>query len=284
MSIVAGIDVGSRSTKAILVDQSGRIVGSSETETGAFLAEAAERAFDQALSNAGMERDDVAYVASTGWGRYQVAFRHIQITDITCHARGAVHLFPGTRTVLDIGAQNTRAIRVEANGRVKSFRMNNRCAAGAGRFLERVARAMELDLESIGPVALRSQAKTPISSVCAVLAESEVINLVSHEARVEDILAGVHDSLTDRIVSLVRQMGTVEPEITLTGGVSRNVGMVHSLEARLDVRLNISPEAEYAGALGAALLGHLRMAKRAVGTGFVPALGQPQAWPLQQAS
>lgn len=263
MRIVAGIDVGSRSTKAVLLDAASRIIARSETETGAFLAEAAERAFHQVLAEAGLSRADVAYVASTGWGRYQVAFRHIQITDITCHARGAIHLFPGTRTVLDIGAQNTRAIRVEANGRVKAFRVNNRCAAGAGRFLERVARAMELGLEEIGPVSLRSQTTTPISSVCAVLAESEVINLVSHEARVEDILSGVHDSLTDRIVSLVRQMGAVEAEITLTGGVSRNIGMVHALEARLGLPLNISPEAEYAGAIGAALLGHLRLAKRA---------------------
>lgn len=274
-SIVAGIDVGSRSTKVVLLDADSRIIVCSQTETGAFLAEAAERAFHQALAEAGLGVGDVAYVASTGWGRYQVAFRHIQISDITCHARGAVHLFPGTRTVLDIGAQNTRAIRVEATGRVRAFRMNNRCAAGAGRFLERVARAMELSLEEIGPVALRSQATTPISSVCAVLAESEVINLVSHEAQVEDILSGVHDSLTDRIVSLVRQMGAVEPEVTLTGGVSHNIGMVHALQTRLGLPLNISPQVEYAGAIGAALLGHLRLTKRALASPTNAALPAP---------
>lgn len=258
---VAGIDVGSRTTRCIILDEDEQIVATSEVQTGAFLSQAAEDALTLALSQSRIPRDDVGYVSSTGWGRYQVPFRQIQITDITCHARGAVHLFPNTRTVLDIGAQNTRAIRIDPSGRVRTFRMNNRCAAGAGRFLERTAMALEIPLEQIGSLALRGVEPETISSICAVMAESEVINLVSHEARLENILAGVHNGLVERIVSLVRQVGA-EPELTLTGGVARNVGMVKALRDYLGMELNISPMSEFAGALGASLLGWTRVRRR----------------------
>jgi ribosomal protein S18 acetylase RimI-like enzyme len=183
-----------------------------------------------------------------------------------------VYLYPATRTVLDIGAQNTRAIRVEPNGRVRAFRMNNRCAAGAGRFLERTAAALEVPLEEMGAWALRSQHPERISSICAVLAESEVINLVSHEARIEDILAGVHQALVERIASLVRQVGA-EPELTLTGGVAQNVGMVHMLRQYLGMEVRVSPLAVYAGAIGAALLGWNRV--RRLRWGSLPAGVRP---------
>lgn len=261
MEYVAGIDVGSRTTKCVIVDSSDQIVGEGLTQTGAFLAEAAQKSMEMALQDAGLEGRSLSYIASTGWGRHQVPFRDIQITDITCHARSAVYLFPGTRTVLDIGAQNTRAIRIEQSGRVLAFRMNNRCASGAGRFLERTALALELPSEDIGPIALRSGQPERISSICAVMAESEVINLVSHEARVEDILAGVHHALAERIVSLVRQVGA-EPEIVLTGGVARNVGMVDALQKNLKMDLKVSPRSMYAGAIGAALLGWARMRRK----------------------
>jgi predicted CoA-substrate-specific enzyme activase len=272
MQYVAGIDVGSRTTKCVILDADGRIVGQAIETTGAFLSQAAERALTAALRAAGLTRADLIYIASTGWGRYQVPFRDVQITDITCHARGAVYLYPATRTVLDIGAQNTRAIRVEPNGRVRAFRMNNRCAAGAGRFLERTAAALEVPLEEMGAWALRSQHPERISSICAVLAESEVINLVSHEARIEDILAGVHQALVERIASLVRQVGA-EPELTLTGGVAQNVGMVHMLRQYLGMEVRVSPLAVYAGAIGAALLGWNRV--RRLRWGSLPAGVRP---------
>lgn len=261
MEYVAGIDVGSRTTKCVVVDAQDQVQGEGIAQTGAFLTQAAEKSLEQAMAQAGINRKDVSYIASTGWGRHQVPFRDIQITDITCHARSAVHLFPGTRTVLDIGAQNTRAIKVEASGRVLAFRMNNRCASGAGRFLERTAMALELPPEDIGTIALRSHQPERISSICAVMAESEVINMVSHEARVEDILAGVHHALAERIVSLVRQVGA-EPEITLTGGVARNVGMVDALQKIMRMQFSVSPRAIYAGAIGAALLGWARMRRK----------------------
>ena len=262
MKVVAGIDVGSRSTKTVLLDAETRARRARATvPTGADLPGAAGRGLEAALREAGLGREAVAYVASTGYGRYQVSFRDIQITEITCHGRGSKALFPGTRCVLDVGAQNSRAMRVAPSGRVEAFRMNDRCASGAGRFLERVARGLEVELEAIGPLSLRSEDPQPISSVCAVLAESEVINHVTEGKKVEDILRGAHNSIADRIVALLRQVGA-QPEVTLTGGVAKNVGMVRAIEERVGFPLNVSADAEYAGALGAAIFGAERLERR----------------------
>ncbi len=246
----------------------GRLLSRVAVPTGARLEEAARTALEQLTAAAGpalSAGSRIEYVASTGYGRYQVPFRHVQITDITCHAVGARYLFPQTRSVLDIGAMNSRAMRIADTGRVVSFRMNDRCASGAGRFLERVAKALEVELTEIGELSTRSADPQPISSVCAVLAESEVINHVTAGAKVEDILRGAHNSIAERIVALLRQVG-VEPEITLTGGVTKNCGMVRALEERLQARVNVSNDAEFAGAIGAALLGgsrHARLARQA---------------------
>ncbi|MBI3666811.1 MAG: 2-hydroxyglutaryl-CoA dehydratase [Acidobacteria bacterium] len=265
--IVAGIDVGSRMTKALLLEEDGAgtgfgaILARASTVTGAWFARAAETAFAQALAQAGLAREQVAYVVSTGYGRTQVPFRDLQLTEITSHATGAVRLFPLTRTVLDVGAQNARAIQVTEEGRVKSFRMNDKCASGTGRFLERVARALEVELDEIGPLSLRSREPRQISSICAVLAESEVINLVTQDAPIEDILRGTHLSISERLMGLVRQVG-VRPEVTLTGGVTKNPGLVKALEERLGLPLNVCADSEYAGTLGAALLGFVRLRKK----------------------
>jgi predicted CoA-substrate-specific enzyme activase len=254
---VAGIDVGSRMTRGVLLDEYGRMQGQASCETGARLEKAAELVLEQLCASPGIRREDIAYVASTGYGRYRVPFRQIQITEMTCHGVGARWLFPQTRTVLDIGAMNSRALRLADNGRVAAFRMNDRCASGAGRFLERVAKALEIGLDQVGELSLRSQDPQPISSICAVLAETEVINHVTAGASVEDILRGAHNSIAERLVALVRQVGP-QPEITLTGGVTKNCGMVRALEERLEVKLNVSPQSDYAGAAGAALLARAR--------------------------
>lgn len=268
MAFVAGIDVGTRMTKAAIADSYGAILGAVSIETGARLEQAAERAFEEVLRKLKLSRDAIRYVAATGYGRYQVAFRKVQITEVTCHATGALCLFPGTRSVLDVGAMNSRAMRIAENGRVLAFRMNDKCASGAGRFLERVARALELQLSQIGELSLRSQDPQPISSVCAVLAETEVINHVTAGKKLEDILRGTHNSISERIVALLRQVG-IAPEVTLTGGVTKNLGMVNALEERLQLRLNVSRQAEFAGAIGAALLGLRRLNGRDAGA--VPA-------------
>jgi predicted CoA-substrate-specific enzyme activase len=203
----------------------------------------------------------VDYVASTGYGRYQVSFRDIQITEITCHAAAASYRFPDCTNVLDIGAMNARAMRVGPEGRVLAFRMNDKCASGAGRFLERIARSLDIALEDIGDTALRAADPQRISSICAVLAESEVINLVTAGTGPEDILQGAHQAITDRIVTMVRQVG-LGSCLVLTGGVSKNKGMVKALQEKLGMEIRISPDADSMGALGAALLGIKRLQKR----------------------
>jgi predicted CoA-substrate-specific enzyme activase len=258
---IVGIDVGARSTRAVLLSGTGQISARAARPSGAFFAQAAESVFTEVLAHAGVPRAQVDYVATTGYGRALVPFRDLQVTEMTSHGVGAMHLFPGTRTVLDMGAQNTRVVALAPDGRVARFKMNDKCAAGAGRFLERVALSLEVALEELGPLALQSKEPQPISSICAVLAESEVINLVSQEFRTEDILYGAHDSICDRIMPLIKQAG-LAPEITLTGGLVHNPAMAKVLRERLAMPVNVAPDGEYAGAIGAALLGRRRWDKR----------------------
>lgn len=261
---IAGIDVGTRMTKCTIYDTTAeRITARASLFTTHNLAQSAEQALAEACRTIRVARDEIEYVAATGFGRYQVPFRDIQITDISCHGMGAKGLFPDTAAVLDVGAQNAKAMRIDENGRVVKFKMNDKCASGAGRFLERVAKGLEIQLQEIGELSLRSKDPQPISSICAVLAESEVINLVTSGYPVEDILQGAHLSISDRIVALARQVGT-SGEITLTGGITRNAGMVKALEQKLGHALNVSIDSEYAGAIGACLLGRRRLKKLAM--------------------
>jgi len=258
---IAGIDIGTRMTKCAVFDnETCTVVARTTMLTGHNLAASSEKVLAEACKRAGLNASDVFYVASTGYGRYQAPMRRIQITDISCHAMGAKYLFPNTTNILDVGAQNAKAIRIDENGRVAKFRMNDKCASGAGRFLERVAKGLELDLEEIGTLSLRSKDPQPISSICAVLAESEVINLVTSGYPVEDILMGAQLSISDRIVAMLRQVG-IEGEVTLTGGITKNVGMVKALEKKIGKHLNVSPDSEYAGAIGACLLVQRRLKK-----------------------
>ncbi len=258
---IAGIDIGTRMTKCIIFDnESSTIVARATVLTGHNLAGASERVLNEACEYGKINSTDVFYIASTGYGRYQAPTRHIQITDISCHAMGAKYLFPNTSTVLDVGAQNAKAMRIDGDGRVTKFKMNDKCASGAGRFLERVAKGLELELDEIGALSLRSKDPQPISSICAVLAESEVINLVTTGYPVEDILMGAQLSISDRIVAMLRQVGA-DGETTLTGGITKNVGMVKALEQKIGKPVNVSPDSEYAGALGACLLVRRRLKK-----------------------
>lgn len=262
MTIIAGIDVGTRMTKCVLLDAGKQeIVTTVCRPSGHDFTKTSRQILDQACEESKVDQSKIQYVASTGFGRYQVLHRHIQITEITCHAMGAHYLFPATRTVIDMGAQNARAIHITLEqGRVQKFRMNDKCASGAGRFLERVARGLELELDEIGTLSLRSHDPQPISSICAVLAESEVINLVTVGYPVEDILMGTNISLAERIVALIRQV-SVEEQVTMTGGVTRNAGMVDAITKKLGIKINVSPLSEFAGALGACLLAERRIQK-----------------------
>jgi len=260
MVFVAGIDMGAKSTKAVILDEHRQVRGKSVVKTRPDFQAVAKEALELALEHGWLKEKDISYIATTGFGRYNVPFRDIQITDITCVGRGAVFLFPKTRCILDIGAQSTRAMRVEGNGKVREFRTNDKCAAGAGGFIERAAKYLEIGIGEVGELSLRSDKPQTISSVCAVLAESEIINHVSNGQTVENILYGVHQSLASRAMALMKRVG-LEEEIMFVGGVARQRGMVKALEETLKKKVNVSDEPEMIGALGAALLALRRLEK-----------------------
>lgn len=260
MDLVAGIDVGAKTTKAVVLDEDKNVRGESIVRTQIDFPAVAREALSQALAQAGLTRSSVSYIATTGFGRYNVPFRDVQITDITSVARGAIFLFPSANCVLDIGAQSTRAIKVFPSGKVKDFRTNDKCAAGAGGFIERAAKYLEVPIESVGELSMRADQPKTISSVCAVLAESEIINHVSAGETVENILRGVHNSLASRALGLLRRVG-IEDEITFVGGVARQAGMVAALQETLKKKVNVSEKPYMVGALGAALLALNRLQK-----------------------
>lgn len=252
MSYAAGVDVGSTQTKAVIIDEGRRIVGRSLTETGANVVMAAEAAFDTARRDADLSGEQIEYVVGTGYGRYKVTFGDTQVTEISCHGRGAVHMFPGTRTVVDMGGQDTKAIRVAPSGEILDFCMNDKCAAGTGRFLGAASRALDIPLDELGPTALRGERPVKITTTCTVFAESEVLSWLGKGKKIDDILLGVHQSIASRSAGLLRRVG-VEEEVTFTGGVARNLAMIATLNERLGVQVNVSDDSHFMGALGAAL-------------------------------
>jgi predicted CoA-substrate-specific enzyme activase len=263
MPLTAGLDVGSTYTKALLLDGDGRIVGRSMSRTGFRLTEVARRALDEAIAAAGVAERDVDYVVSTGYGRFQVPFRDLHVTDLTAAARGAAAFFPGTRTVLDVGGQTMKASRLDEACRVQSVRLNDKCAAGTGAFLEKTARYMGYTTEQIGPLAEMSREAVPISGVCAVFAESEVINHLSQGTSPSDIMQGAIVSLGDRAVQLMKRV-QMHPQFTLIGGILRFASMGQLMRERLGADVNIPPpeDVQYVAALGATVLGQRRVRAR----------------------
>jgi predicted CoA-substrate-specific enzyme activase len=264
VTLTAGIDVGSTYTKAVLTDEDGSIVAKVAMPTGYNFARAAERALEGALEAAGVEREDVAYVASTGYGRYMVPFRDLAITELTCHAQ-AIHLmFPEVRTLLDVGGQTVKAIRIDGQGRVKAFRLNDKCAAGSGAFLEKTVKYMGYEAADIPRLAEAATDPAEVSSVCAVFAESEVINHLAAGRSAEDVCAGAVIALAGRAGQLVKRVKP-EPEFALSGGLTRVPLMHRTLEGLLKVEIRL-PEGDmgyFAGALGASLLARQRLRKLA---------------------
>jgi predicted CoA-substrate-specific enzyme activase len=262
MAHAGGVDVGSTQTKAVIVNEDQEIVARVLRETGANVIHAAEQAFADALDRSGVKDDEVEYIIGTGYGRYRVTFGNAQITEISCHGRGAVHMFPATRTVVDMGGQDTKAIRIGDDGEVVDFCMNDKCAAGTGRFLGAAASALDLPIDDLGPRALESDRPVRISTTCTVFAESEVLSWLGKGKKLEDILWGVHQSIASRSFALMRRVG-IEEEITFTGGVTRNVAMVKALEDKIGSTFNVSDDSHYMGALGAALfaLDHIRASR-----------------------
>ena len=265
MAYAAGVDVGSTQTKAVIVNEAAEIVARALIDTGANVSAAAQKAYEKVLELAGIEEREVEYVVGTGYGRYKVTFGNKQITEISCHGRGAVHMFPGTRTVLDMGGQDSKAIRVSPRGEILDFCMNDKCAAGTGRFLGAAAQALQIPLDELGPLSLKSTKPVRISTTCTVFAESEILSWLGKGKKVEDILWGVHQSIAARSVGLLKRVG-IEEEITFTGGVAKNIGMVKALEEKLGKKLNVSEDSHFMGALGAALfaLDHILASRKPV--------------------
>jgi predicted CoA-substrate-specific enzyme activase len=259
VTLSAGIDIGSTYTKAVILDGAGRIISRAMHPTGFQLAEAAERAFLEALEATGRPRAAVATVVATGYGRHQVDWVDLHVTDLTAAARGALALFPGTRTILDVGGQTMKASGVTPDARVKTFRLNDKCAAGTGAFLEKTARYMGYTTAEIGPLVATSKEPMQISGVCAVFAESEVINHLSQGAAPADIMHGAIVSLVGRSVQLMKRV-KLEPEFTLIGGILRFTTMVDVARRELQAHANV-PEGElvqFVPAFGAAILGRRR--------------------------
>lgn len=265
MQYVAGVDIGSTQAKAVILDEQAAIVSQAILDMETNMGTAAEAVFQRALTAAQLEAADIAFTVATGYGRYRVTFGDLQVTEISCHARGAVAEFPGTRTVLDIGGQDTKAIRIGDAGEVKDFAMNDKCAAGTGRFLGAASFALELPLSELGPLALKSTMPVKITTTCTVFAETEIIGHLAKGHRPEDVLMGMHHSIATRCASLVRRVG-LAPEVTFTGGVSRNLAMVALLQEVLGTPLNVSVEAQFMGAIGAGLyaLDHLRAGQQSL--------------------
>ena len=250
--LTAGIDVGSISAKAALV-RDAELVGSKVMLTGYNAKNAGEKVFADLLAELGIPRDALDRIVATGYGRNSVDFAHKAVTEITCHAAGVHFQDPQVRSVIDIGGQDSKAIALDGNGRVRDFAMNDKCAAGTGRFLEVMARALEVDLDAFGDMSLGAERPASISSLCTVFAESEVISLIAKGERRTNIIAGIHASIAARVVSMAGRVGMVEP-VMMTGGVAKNIGVVRALEAKSGMAIRVSELAQVNGAIGAALI------------------------------
>jgi len=251
--ICAGIDAGSRAIKIILMNADNyEIMGKGVTDQGVEQDRLASELFNRVLNNSAVDRGDVTAIVATGYGRNAVTIADTTITEITCHAVGVHHRVPEAMTVIDIGGQDSKLMRLDGSGKVRDFAMNDRCAAGTGRFLEIVAQRLGVELESLGSLAAKSRDPAAISSMCVVFAETEIIGLLASGTASEDIVAGVQAAIAKRIIGMAGR--NVEPPIIFTGGVAMISGMDIALEIALGQPVTISPDPQMTGALGAAIL------------------------------
>jgi (R)-2-hydroxyacyl-CoA dehydratese activating ATPase len=251
MNYFAGIDIGSTMTKVVIV--SDRIEASFIGPTGPEHRKLANKVMEEALTRANLRFGDLSYIVATGYGRINVPFADKQITEITCHAKGLQSLLPTVRTVIDIGGQDCKGIKIKA-GKVTDFVMNDKCAAGTGRFLEVIADALGVQLKELGQRSLAAQKAIAISSTCTVFAEHEVISQLANGASVNDLIAGIHEAVATRVYAMVKKL-KVEQDVAVTGGGAKNIGLVKALEGKFGFPLLVPPEPLITGALGAALMG-----------------------------
>ena len=249
-----GIDSGSTSTNAVIFNNNREIVAYTVVRTGAKSSESANRALDEVLKNANLSREDISIIVATGYGRISITFADKEVTEISCHGKGAHFLNPEIRTIIDIGGQDSKVIKLNEKGEVNDFVMNDKCAAGTGRFLEMMARTLEIDIKEMGPESLKWKEDIKISSMCSVFAESEVISLIAQNKEKADIIHALNQSVCSKTNSLLGRIGK-ESGFMMTGGVAQNIGVVQALEEKIGEKLFISDEPEIVGAIGAALFG-----------------------------
>ena len=249
--ITAGIDIGARTVKVVIL-KDGEVIVRSKGLVGFEPIESSRNVFKQALDEAGITREDISRIVATGGGRKEADFADDGITDVGGAAKGAVSLVPSARTVIDVGAEEGRGIRCDPNGKVIDFEINEKCAAGAGAFTEAMSRALEVDIKEFGALSLKSKKAIPMNAQCAVFAESEVVSLIHAKTPKEDISRAVHDAIASRVVSMVRKVG-LEKDVVLIGGVAKNPGFISSLNRSLEFEVIVPDEPEFIGALGAAL-------------------------------
>ena len=247
-----GVDIGSAFSKAAVL-AGGELISYHIIPSGGNYKLTADEVVTGALAKADLSLADIACTVATGYGGSNVSFAHRLITDISCQSRGVFHLFPSVRTVVDIGGQFSRVIKLDDRGRAKAFLMSEKCAGGSGRFLQIIAHVLQIDLKEIGPLSLKSKKKISFNTGCAVFSETEAISRIAEGAATEDILAGVHRALAAKIQNLVERLG-IEQDVALTGGGAKDIGLVRSIEDTLKVNTLVPEEPQIVAALGAALI------------------------------
>ena len=270
----AGIDIGSTMTKTVIIDEQAAIVAFLINFTDPEHRKLANRVMEEIMAKAGLKLDDITYIVATGYGRINVPFADKQVTEISCHARGVHHQIPTARTIIDVGGQDCKGIKLNSKGKITDFVMNDKCAAGAGRFIELMADTLGVKLEDMGKLSLSAEKEAFISSTCTVFAEQEVITRLAEGVPTADLVAGIHKSIAIRIAGLVNRI-KVEPDVVLTGGGAKNPGLAKALENKLGMMVKIPPEPLITGAIGAAMLAREDILEK----GLTPAKRQP----LQEA-
>ena len=253
ITVCAGCDVGSLTGKAVIL-KNGSILSYGIVPTTPKPERTARNAMDEALKNVNLTLEDIEFIVGTGYGRVKIPFANKEISELTCHGKGAHSFVPTVRTIIDVGGQDCKVIKVNKDGKILDFAMNDKCAAGTGRFLEVMAKTLELKLEELGPISLQAKNQAKITAQCSVFAETEVVSLMADGTEVTDIVAGIHDTIASRIMTLVYRVG-LEEDITISGGVAKNIGVVAFLENKMGlktVKLPVDPQ--IIGAIGAALL------------------------------
>ena len=251
--LFGGLDMGAVATKAVIIDENSSILSSNVIRTGSNSKLSGKTALEEAGKKIHKDINDLDYIVATGYGRENAPFAEKYPTEITCHAKGAFFLYPSARTVIDIGGQDSKAIHLDNQGNITDFVMNDKCAAGTGRFLEVMAGVLDVSIKELGRLSLESKNKVEISSMCTVFAESEVISLIAQGCSKEDIAMGIHNSIADRVVGLASKVKICN-DVALTGGVINNIGVVHALSKRLGIDVKVSDNPQLTGALGAALI------------------------------